>query len=542
MPYRLAITVAGAVSLGSYEAGVLFEIIDAIGQHNQMAKSEDKIVVDVLTGASAGGMNAIVLGQKLLFEGEALSEPYDNVLYRAWVGDVQLQALLELQHDEDPSDSILSSDLVEALSKKYLMQRYSTHVPPGADRHSASAGSIRLGLALSNLNGVDYTYPIRPTGIFTYTRFQDELQATADSQCDNPDFWEPLRKAAVSCGAFPFAFRTKDLVRHKSEYSAPNVLFPLPLETFTYTDGGVFQNEPLGLAKNLVDGVDHHLSTETRFYLFIAPHIRSSTSNADFNESKADFKQTAAQLFNAIFGQAGFQDWIQAEKVNKSIDLFNRRATQLKDALIHVTARPEVLDGAAANLLPLLFANRGPGEESLDAGRTRLKEQFNQEYAELSGALNSHAADVWIDSILSLETAADLGDRDEMAIYGITASASELAGSQFTSFVGFFSQEYRDHDYDVGRMKARQFLSDGSLGTPGNLPMIQYASQTIRPINHSLDGLTLKDVPRDLRETVESRLHDRANELLKELNVSWFVRDGIELAFIDPQLKKLLDL
>jgi hypothetical protein len=34
MPKRLAITISGAVSLGSYEAGVLYEVVNAIGQHN----------------------------------------------------------------------------------------------------------------------------------------------------------------------------------------------------------------------------------------------------------------------------------------------------------------------------------------------------------------------------------------------------------------------------------------------------------------------------------------------------------------------------
>ena len=34
MAKRLAVTVAGAVSLGSYEAGVLYEVLDAIHQHN----------------------------------------------------------------------------------------------------------------------------------------------------------------------------------------------------------------------------------------------------------------------------------------------------------------------------------------------------------------------------------------------------------------------------------------------------------------------------------------------------------------------------
>jgi Patatin-like phospholipase len=282
MAVRLAVTVAGAVSLGSYEAGVLYEVLDAIAQHNAGVPEASKILVDVLTGASAGGMSATVLAQKLMFEADSLADPYNNTLYRAWVQDIDIEGLLALQSDEDPSHSILSSNLVETLSAKYLCQRYSTHIPPAPVKHAAAAGAIRLGLALSNLNGIDYSYKVKPNGTFTYTHFEDQLYAKVDSSSDTLDFWEPLRNAAVSCGAFPFAFRVKDLVRHRSEFDSPNVVFPMPFETFTYTDGGVFQNEPLGLAKNLVDEVDQHVNTDSRFYLFIAPHVKGSTAHADF--------------------------------------------------------------------------------------------------------------------------------------------------------------------------------------------------------------------------------------------------------------------
>jgi patatin-like phospholipase len=544
MAVRLAVTVAGAVSLGSYEAGVLYEVLDAIAQHNAGVPEASKILVDVLTGASAGGMSATVLAQKLMFEADSLADPYNNTLYRAWVQDIDIEGLLALQSDEDPSHSILSSNLVETLSAKYLCQRYSTHIPPAPVKHAAAAGAIRLGLALSNLNGIDYSYEVRPTGTFTYTRFEDQLYAKVDSSSDILDFWEPLRNAAVSCGAFPFAFRVKDLVRHRSEFDSPNVVFPMPFETFTYTDGGVFQNEPLGLAKNLVDEVDQHINTDSRFYLFIAPHVKGSTAHADFNESNANLKATALQLINAVYGQAGFQDWIQAEQVNQRIYLFNERAVELRDAILQARVQPSVLKDAASALLPLLFAGRGPDGETIEQARQRLKQQFGREYDVLTTSASSGVADIWIDSILALETAADLGERDEMVIYGITASEAELAGSQLEAFVGFFEQEYRDHDYDVGRTKAREFLQNtsGVLGTQGNLPAINYVPKLINPINRDLDGLTLTDVPRDLRETVKSRLDDRANDLLEELNVEWPVREAIKLAFIDPQLKRILAL
>src|ERR1700760_677397 len=70
MPKRLAVTIAGAVSLGSYEAGVLYEVLDAIRQHNRnpATAESDHITIDVLTGASAGGMTAVILAQKLMLQ------------------------------------------------------------------------------------------------------------------------------------------------------------------------------------------------------------------------------------------------------------------------------------------------------------------------------------------------------------------------------------------------------------------------------------------------------------------------------------------
>ena len=67
---KISITVSGAVSLGSYEAGVMYEIIHAIGQHNKNVgiDSDNRVLIDVLTGASAGGMTSTILAQKLMFD------------------------------------------------------------------------------------------------------------------------------------------------------------------------------------------------------------------------------------------------------------------------------------------------------------------------------------------------------------------------------------------------------------------------------------------------------------------------------------------
>ena len=63
MTYRVAFAISGAVSLGSYEAGTVYEIIRAFAEHNNSLPegSDQRIAIDVLTGASAGGMTAALI-------------------------------------------------------------------------------------------------------------------------------------------------------------------------------------------------------------------------------------------------------------------------------------------------------------------------------------------------------------------------------------------------------------------------------------------------------------------------------------------------
>jgi hypothetical protein len=50
MAKRLAIVVSGTVSIGSYEAGVTYEVLEALAKHNEASSSEDeKIFIDVIT-------------------------------------------------------------------------------------------------------------------------------------------------------------------------------------------------------------------------------------------------------------------------------------------------------------------------------------------------------------------------------------------------------------------------------------------------------------------------------------------------------------
>ena len=552
MKKKLALVISGAVSLGSYEAGVIYELLSTLACHNAQQPNK-AILIDVITGASAGGMNAVILAQKLLFQPSRLADPCDNDLYLPWVKDVDLTGLLNLLSDENSILSALSSDLVETISRNYLIAHYTQGINVQPEKpHPAADSAIQVGLAMSNLNGVDYGIDLLSGGTMPYTRFQDQVTIQVDST--NPDhntadFWEPLRNAAVACGAFPFAFRVKDLIRHASDYHDPSPLKPLPtINHFAYTDGGTFQNEPIGLAKALVDSIDNHVNDE-RYYLFVAPGMRASAGSSASAAPGSDYFNywnTGQSLINAIFNQARYRDLDNVEKINSRVAEFDKQAESLKELFLKKTVTPAQISPAVSPLLQALFKpDAGAPAGSLNptgtAAQARLQKQFAAEYAALK-AIDAGTANAWIDAVLLLESVASLGPHDQMKVYAITDDQNRIAGSGLYAFAGFFDVKYRQHDYDLGRQSARDFFAWlngqpaalGPIAAPPDPPPIT--------IDHSLDGLQLGAIDRKKRQVLYDRLHDRANDLMEELGIPALVREGLYLGYINGALGKLLDL
>ena len=178
-------------------------------------------------------MTAVILAQKLLFQSDCLQDVANNDLYLPWVKDIDLTPLLSQQADESSKLSMLSSDLIEAIADRYLISPFTATLNSKPQMpHPAVAPQIKLGLAMSNLNGIDYGLPLLSGGTMPYTRFQDEVKIDIDAtnpDHNSADFWKPLCDAAVACGAFPFAFRIKEVARHISDYQDPPPIQRLPL-------------------------------------------------------------------------------------------------------------------------------------------------------------------------------------------------------------------------------------------------------------------------------------------------------------------------
>ncbi len=567
MAKKLAITISGAVSLGSYESGVVFEVLDALSQHNQWAAANnlasERIEIDVLTGASAGGMTVAMIAQRLLFDGPAMSQAYNNPLYNAWISGVDIVGLLNRGPDEDVTHSVLSSNLVIQISETYLMGRYAAPPPPPPQAHPGlpSNGKLQLGLALSNLNGVDYFRPTQSGGQFVYTRHEDrflsELQQASD---DRASTWDTIRSMAVACGAFPIAFRVQDLLRNIVQFTSPFLMSSLwggqPSRYFAYSDGGVFQNQPVGMAKNLVEQLpDGHLNSDQRGYLFIAPQQKLSQEvpyttdpNADpgksFGAANANYKGLIQRLAESVLCQSEFQDWAMAEDVNDKLRLLDERADQLQVLFLAGTLTAAMTTPTSSALLQGFFAEKGvmtaTSVANLNAARLQLKQQYSIEYAKFGANLGS--ADAWLDGVLVLELAANLHEKEEMLIYDFVADPSLLASNQLSAFEGFFDIKYRKHDYDYGRSVGQKQLALYKNQPKSVFANLHWTPKPIDPIDPSLNNFQMSQVDKTLRQKVYSQLCDAANSLLEELNVNALIRKPLMWFFIQGEIKKLLAL
>lgn len=534
-PKRLAITISGAVSLGTYEAGVLYEVFTAIEEHNRTAEPQNRIEIDVLTGASAGGMTAAIAAQLLCYGKSPVWEPNDNPFYNPWVKRIDLVNLAEMRNGEDPQKSLFSSDCVSEIARDFLPTTHGT-----GTRHpiAPQEGDIFLGLALSNLTGVDYCQQALNGTAFTYTRYQDRLIRNVAQA--SGEVWDEIRHAGLACGAFPFAFRVRELARSYHDYFNDGSV-PEWTRTFAYTDGGVFDNQPLGMARNLVAEIDEPGDNDNRYYLFVSPWPKSSSiAKKPLRAEDAYFLQTATSLIKAVFNQGRFQDWIMAESVNRNLEILSTRAGQLATLMLNKNDAVELI-GPAVTMLSNQFIDNLPTDSetiTIDSERGRLKKEFaglidtngDNVVATIEQQLGGEALIAWLDALLVLEYAGQLRDKAKMVIYDITATDEELAGEGLMAFAGFFDERFRQHDYDVGRKKAQEWIKNLSNG------LGSYGARHLGPINYTpseedlpvgidptLRALQIKDMPVGPRRLLKKVVMNRVDPIVDDYIKAWLV-------------------
>ena len=163
--FEIALVLGGTVSSGSYTAGVLDFLVEALDSWNKGraggAVPNHTVIVRFLTGTSGGGVNAAIFTRAMNYDFRPVSQATpteiaaQNPFYDVWVNRLNLADMLTTTDLDRPGStitSLLNSDPVDAAAGASVAF---TGVPLGTPR-SWLATPLRLFLTLTNLDGMPY--------------------------------------------------------------------------------------------------------------------------------------------------------------------------------------------------------------------------------------------------------------------------------------------------------------------------------------------------------------------------------------------------
>jgi Patatin-like phospholipase len=482
-PKRLAVVLGGGGSLGAYEAGAVIELMYALDAFNaQLAAEGDRepFRLDVITGASAGGMTACILSRIMLYDFARRAD-----LYRAWVQEIRMDGLLKENDDKnalDETNALLSKQLVRAIAARYLQQppldvaaRATFSPDPSADPGSTDPRhrELLLALTLSNMDGFDYILGTRSLGPgpdrgYLTTRFSDMAVFAINGQSFKDLDWARVATSAVACGNFPIAFQPQTLARFKDDYldgpeQLQSLMWPADL---TYVDGGLFDNEPLGKAINLAGLHDPNgMPDHDRLFLMIHPNLTQSGHSNTIKWDSGILDQVK-RLLSMLLKENAVSDWVRANKVN----VLAGWKEEFVKSLSHIVTGTDLPAAESAELKESLLRLAGEIATAKKAGndpdaKQYLKASVDDLRARYGQGLTGGKLDVFGLVLFILEHVSQLQRKEKLWLEVIGHHPSlALAGAQVSGFAGFFEEEWREYDYRRGRLDAWRALS--GWGTP----------------------------------------------------------------------------
>lgn len=466
--FHLGISMAGAISAGAYTAGVIDYLIEALDnwQKAKQLQEEGKlsgipkheISIDILSGASAGGMTAALTSAAIHTDFEPIykidiennsDKLCKNPLYRAWVNLTEdensgiMEQMLSTNDIEkiNPNNevySVFNSTFIKTVVERHINETVSD---PNFKR-SYFADDLEVVTTLTNLRGIPfedkfgtpaYTKVHRMTKHFDLAHFK--LKPSGEYEKDKDGGRIPLHfrkkgcnkdilvQSAMATGSYPIGLEPRIIKRlgkyiidnhYINERKQENIHTVNPVDVFETlnVDGGTINNDPYILTQKILN---ERLSPkdETNDYL---------------ENSKNQYKTNASDFGSAVI----------------VIDPFP------SDSTIPST-----------NYIPLkAFKSIIPNIFSAMIGELRMKEDIlksvygNDDYTKF------------------LIIPSRSGANKEIENY--------IACGSFGGFGGFFSKDFRQHDFLLGRRNCQQFLRKRlSIPLSVNRPILKYGYEDI---------------------------------------------------------------
>lgn len=463
--FYAGICMAGAVSAGAYTAGVMDYLLEALEHWEKAKKLQDQgkltgipkhnFLIEVLGGASAGGMTAAITAAGIQedfkpvtaknYTNENISK--NNPLYNSWVNlkegtDAKgnnkdmMDLLLDTADIEadtfNPSKEVragFNSNFIKDIADSMLDKRVSTlykrpYIAPG----------LEVFTTLTNLRGFAYKVQFKTsTGLrehrmrmhrdyafFKIDELADDNYLSTDGRipvhfnAPNGLNTSILKQAAMSTGAFPVGLESRELIRARHYIEKSKYINLLEAEKVEYhflpegdfvslnVDGGVINNEPYEITEQLLeDRREARLLTEYQLLL--------DANDDDINTPPFNVPEIARDATN-------FESMVLMIDPFPSDDI-NEDAFRAQKAWRNVL--PTILSAMRSQLMMK--------DEQIK--RAYLDEDYTR--------------------FLIMPQRTDDNHQDQK----YTIACGSLGG-----FGGFFSKEFRKHDYFLGRRNCQRFL------------------------------------------------------------------------------------
>lgn len=384
----LGISMAGAVSAGAYTAGAMDYLIETLERWERMKKEiqnkistgielSDKeravplhnVEINILSGASAGGITAAVFAYSLMdgtcfnkekatndIIGENYNIPTENhkksKLYTSWVEMADEKGRTTLDKLLDTSDvkslwhmnALLNNTPIDEIAEKALPK----NVPEVITAHFPNyiSKDLCLLLTVTNLEGLPVEIDFGNTtstrnqfmihsGIFSYS-FSENTCKDFDYPIEviSPYNFRNMITAAKSTGAFPVGLANQK-VRVQSKYMyqyKQNLSVKYNIEIndigfngtdyeFIAVDGGLLNNEPLGITANYLNCINPDADKNYLILIDPFPSEYVGKEKGKYKEAKkGNVFQVILGLFNALRDQSMYkqEDLLDALKMKKN--------------------------------------------------------------------------------------------------------------------------------------------------------------------------------------------------------------------------------
>lgn len=428
--FKIGIAMAGAVSAGAYTAGVIDYLLETLEKWDQAKKKNEQVgkdseeydksvpmhdvIIEVIGGASAGGMTAAIAALAM-FEGitpinKANLEKKGNKLYDAWVNLNDTDELPTLEQMLQTGDilankevqSLLNSDPIDAIADK------AGELTQIKDLPEYISPNLEIILTITSLRGV-------PVAVNFFDSKKKEEKEDLDAK-DQPAHRMYVHKgiAHFRVGHQPYAEEYKHVIPfHANDEENRKMLLDCAKATGAFPLG--LKSRALGIKSSYIEAMVHRM-----FGLK--------------NKEEADkiIKATAGDnTFNFVAVDGGT---INNEPFGEIIDAMVEKCKDEPYAIIMIDPFPNFAEDKSKeykhptsllDLIPNIF-----------------------------GAIRAQAMVKETDILRGL--AGDVTRR--MIFPKKNDDKYPIACGALDGFGGFFSREFREHDFNLGRYNCQKFL------------------------------------------------------------------------------------